>query len=137
MNDFLIRVLNYGFVHGIAYEATTLLSPVTPCAANPYYKRIVINLRFHNQSQLPFQAAHEIQHVLNHDEGVLYFHPTTKCAMEAAANRGAVDILVPMYFDGIDPEDANVTRFMDAFAIPGNLTDTCTASIRDWYAARS
>jgi Zn-dependent peptidase ImmA (M78 family) len=96
---------------------------------------IVINTNWHIHSQIPYQAAHEIAHVLHEDPGVVYFHvPTAKSGIEAEANRTAINILAPMYFDEIEPEDANIDEFLGAFAIPSYMYDVTYITVRKLYA---
>lgn len=136
-NDYLNDVLNYGMDHGIGFKTSREFSKYTPSGSDPSHKQIVINTNWHDPAQLPYQAAHEIAHVLHEDPGVLYFVPTAKSGCEADANRGAIDILVPMYFADVEPEDANVNDFLQAFSIPAYMHDaTCTA-VREYYAGVS
>lgn len=133
MIDYLGAVLNVALDHGIGIECTSELSPDTPSVASPETRCMIVNLNWHDPQQLPYQAAHEIAHILNQDAGALYLFSLSRISIEGAANRGAINILVPIYFDGIDGHDANVERFMEAFQIPGTMWDWCEEAINDHY----
>lgn len=133
MNDYLTQVLNYAFEHGIGVECSNDFCSDTPCASNPDARRIVINMNFHDQSQLPLQAAHEVGHILNQHSGLLYMFTLLKSKQEAEANLTALQILVPMYFADTDPEDANSQNFMDAFHVPEPLVGMAETEIRHYY----
>jgi len=41
--------------------------------------------------------------------------------------------LVPLYFDDIDEEDANLEKFMSAFDIPTSMSDIALKAIKKFY----
>ncbi len=133
MNDYLTQVLNYAFEHGIGVECSNGFCSDTPCASNPDARRIVINMNFHDQAQLPLQAAHEVGHILNKHSGLLYMFTLLKSQQEAEANRTALQILVPMYFADTEAEDANSQAFMDIFHIPDSLAGVAEDEIKNYY----
>lgn len=133
MDENLRLVLNYAMDHQIGFQCTDVLSPITPCGSNPKRRMILINTNFHDKIQLPYQAAHEVGHVLNQDEGCLYMFSYSKASAEGGANKRAIDILIPMYFADINQEDANVQRFLDAFHIPSKMSDWAFDSIQKFY----
>ncbi|MCI1283645.1 MAG: ImmA/IrrE family metallo-endopeptidase [Lacticaseibacillus songhuajiangensis] len=135
INDYLDQLLDMAAVYGIRVGILEPLSPITPCASNSATKRIVFNPNFHDPKQLPYQLAHEITHVLNGDSSVLYFTPT-KRGIEGDANKGAVQILVRMYFDGVEPDAARVDDFMSCFGITSDMRDYCVEATRDFYKNR-
>lgn len=133
MNEYLTQVFRYAWDHKIGIECSDLFSPNTPCGSNPAHRLIVINTNFHDQQQLPYQAAHEVSHVLNQDDGCLYLFTYSKTSIEGAANKRAIDILVPIFFEDIMPEDANINNFLQAFHIPSKMTDWSIESIQNYY----
>lgn len=133
MNDFLNQVLNYAWDNKIGIQCSDLFCPNTPCGSNPSNRMIVINTNFHDQQQLPYQAAHEVAHILNQDDGCLYMFTYSKTSMEGRANKRAIDILVPIFFEDIMPEQANVNDFLETFHIPSKMTDWATESIQNYY----
>ncbi|NVO88908.1 ImmA/IrrE family metallo-endopeptidase [Lactobacillus rhamnosus] len=133
---YLNEVLKYAVNHDVKYTLAYLLSPITPSTSNPKNRRIVINMNFHDQGQLAYQAAHEVRHVINEDSGRLYLFSASKNSIEGAANKGAIDILVPIYFDEIEEDDANVNCFLDALHIPYTMFDWAVQSIEDYYFER-
>lgn len=132
MDDLLDKVIAFARSKGIEVTRLYELSPVTPCGSDPSQGTIYINMNFGDQNQLPYQAGHEVQHVLEGHEGVLYFTPS-KMGMEGAANRGSIDILVPLYFDSVEPEDANAAQFIDDCGISDGLRDYVAGAICDFY----
>ncbi|ERL64001.1 hypothetical protein L248_1648 [Schleiferilactobacillus shenzhenensis LY-73] len=95
----------------------------------------MLNSNWYQRNALPMHAAHEISHILNGDEGVLYYRNYySKAGAEGAANRSAIKILVPLYFADVEPEDASSVQFVDALCIPGNLQDWIEEEIRRFYA---
>lgn len=133
MNEYLKAVLNWGFEQGVGYQLCYRLSPVTPSGSNPKSKTVVINMNWHDPAQLPYQAAHEIGHVLNQDSGSLYMFTPSKVRYEGEANKRAIDILVPIYFEDVYPEDANIQEFLDSFHIPEKMRDWAKDSIQRYY----
>ncbi|MCX2455670.1 ImmA/IrrE family metallo-endopeptidase [Lacticaseibacillus nasuensis] len=133
MNTYLWKLLNWATDHDIAWEVQDSLSPYTPCTSNPSNRRMVINSRYHDPLQLPFQAAHECGHIINGDSGTLYLYTPSKTALEGAASRTGIKILVPLFFDGVDDTDANSQRFVEAFHIPSSMVDWVQDEIVDYY----
>lgn len=110
------------------------LSPEAPCFADRDTNTIFINRAWYNSKELPFAAAHEVAHVINGDAGTLYYHNIVgHSAAEAKADRGAVDIPVPMYCEDVDAEYANPYRLMGALSIPESLHDYVCKTMSDYY----
>lgn len=72
--DRLMRYLmNYAFDHHIGIEFTYKLPPYAPSVSyNDPGKLIIMNANWLYPTQLPFQLAHEIGHVLHENE--IYFN---------------------------------------------------------------
>ncbi|WP_461240787.1 ImmA/IrrE family metallo-endopeptidase [Paucilactobacillus sp. N302-9] len=121
MDSIITYLLNFAYDNRIGYVWEDRLSSDTPSAANNNTKTIVINAKWHNQKELPFQIAHEIGHILNNDEGVLYYSSSSsESKIESNANATAINILID-YCTQTEIENANVYQFMEQFGIPGNL----------------
>lgn len=133
MNNYLQNVLSYAFNQGIGITLCRDFSPYTPSGANPKRKQIVINMKWYKPQQLPYIAAHETAHVLNEDSGLLYFSGTAKTSIEAKANRGAIDILTPIYFQDIEKECVDMYAFINKFEIPTFMEDYVFHKIHDFY----
>lgn len=133
-SDMLREVLNYGFDRGVGAELTYKLKPYTPSVSNPETRWIAVNMNWHRPKQLPYQAAHEIMHVLHQDPACLYFYSASKNSIEGEANIGGIHILVPLYFADIDQEDANLNQFMEAFDIPAPMEDVAKETIAEFYS---
>lgn len=126
MDDILNDLLRFAYDQGIGVIVDRQLSTDTPSMADTETNQILIN---YNQpgyeDQLPFQAAHEIQHVLQHHRsshrlnfrGGMYSEPQ----IELAANRGAIRMLIPYYTDERSLDHVSFTQFMDYFMIPSHL----------------
>ena len=132
-DEIMVWLINYCNDRGYHLQITDQLSPITPSVSSSATQSIMVNSKFHIKRQIPYQFAHEIHHVEAGDSNILYF-TLQKAGIEGAANRAAVEMLVPLYFDGVDPELARVDNFMDAFAIPGNMRDWCEHDIREFYS---
>lgn len=133
MNDYFGKVLEYATDHEVAYNLCEDFSPYTPSGSNPKTRKIVINMNWHLPQQLPYVASHEISHVEHEDSGILYFHTMSKTPIEAEANQGAIDILVPMYFESVNVETANAYTFMKEFAVPPFMEDYVIGKIKEFY----
>ncbi|MDT7035736.1 hypothetical protein RI545_09685 [Lactiplantibacillus pentosus] len=72
--------------------------------------------------------------MLNQDSGVLYYSGTAKTPIEAKANRGAIDILIPIYFRDMEREFADPYTFMEEFEVPSFMEDYVIIKIREYYA---
>ncbi|MFD1485331.1 ImmA/IrrE family metallo-endopeptidase [Lacticaseibacillus baoqingensis] len=135
IDEIFSRLLDYAAIYDIEVGFEDRLSPNTPCTADSKTRRILINLNWHIPRQLPFQLAHEITHILNGDSNLLYFTPS-KTGIEGDANSGAICLLVPMYFENVDPSLARVDEFMSFFAISPNMRDICSGAIKGFYNAK-
>ena len=61
------------------------LSPITPPGSSFEYRSVVMNLDWHRPSEIIFQLAHAISHVMHGDKGVVYHFPayfTGKASVE-------------------------------------------------------
>jgi hypothetical protein len=137
LDEFLGQVLNYGYHHDIGYLIEPMEDPLTPPVSDTANRVIILNANWPTPREMAFQAAHEFSHVLNGDVG--QYHYATSPArnrVEAAANRRALSIVIPMYFDNVDPDCANYQEFMDNLAIPYWLEDEARHQITDYYAGR-
>lgn len=113
------------------------LSPITPPGSSFEYRSVVMNLDWHRPSEIIFQFAHELSHVIHGDKGdVFYYHAcyTGKESVEYKANVGAVKLLVPFFCRELDKPYANPHRFMSAFSVPSYLADVVTEEIKKYYA---
>lgn len=100
------------------------LDEYTPPSASTKYKKIAMNKNWHNPAEIPFQLAHEISHIQNHDDCELAFYHASfysKEKYEYEANLGAIKLLLPIYKD-MECE-MNPVTFMKSFSIPGYLFD--------------
>ncbi|BDZ30588.1 ImmA/IrrE family metallo-endopeptidase [Lactiplantibacillus sp. WILCCON 0030] len=133
MNEYLGRALEYAVDHGISYDLCEDFSPYTPSGSNPETNKIVINMNWYLSRQLPYVTCHEISHIEHQDSGILYFHTISKTPIEAEANKGAINILVPMYFESVNVEDANAYTFMQEFDVPPFMEDYTIDAIHKFY----
>lgn len=112
------------------------LSPITPPGSSFEYRSVVMNLDWHRPSEIIFQFAHELSHVIHGDKGdVFYYHAcyTGKESVEYKANVGAVKLLVPFFCRETDKENVSSTNFMVAFRVPGYLTDVVKRELTKFY----
>ncbi|VDG18733.1 ImmA/IrrE family metallo-endopeptidase [Lactobacillus plantarum subsp. plantarum] [Lactiplantibacillus mudanjiangensis] len=122
-DDLMLSLLQYAYDHKISYTLTTKLDPYTPPVSKPENKMMIINMNWHCHEAIPFQTAHELGHIVNRDEGILYYSPGSfKHRFERAASLKALDIILPMYIaygDGESPR--NYQTVMEQLCIPGYL----------------
>lgn len=133
MNIYIKRLMQYAWDNGISCVLTDKMNEHTPSSAQPKNKIILINLNWYNQSEIIFQMAHEIGHVINNDEGILYYSSfSNKSSYERNANLKALDILIPIYLDIIgDYTSDSVFPFMEAFCIPNRLENDVLNAFRN------
>lgn len=122
--------MQYAFDNGISCVLTNKMNEYTPSSAKPDNKIILVNLNWHKQAEIIFQMAHEIGHVVNKDEGILYYSSfSNKAGYERNANLKALDILVPIYIEVIGEDSINnISPFMEAFCIPERLEEDVLAA---------
>lgn len=112
-------------------------SPYTPPGSSYEYHRVVMNLDWHRPSEIIFQFAHELSHVIHGDKGdVQYYHAcfTGKESVEYKANVGAVKLLIPFYCQDTDIQCVNSANFMQAFHVPHYLSSVVSEEIKKYYA---
>lgn len=100
------------------------LDEYTPPSASIKYKKIAMNKNWHKPTEIPFQLAHEIAHIQNHDDcEIAFYHASfsSKEKIEREANIGAIKLLLPI-FKEMGYENNPVT-FMQVFNVPGYLFD--------------
>ena len=133
MNNVITYLFNLAFDTGISFIWTDKLKSNTPSCAIPEMNKIIINSSWHNQNELPFQIAHEIAHVLNRDEGVLYYSSySSHSKTEANANNKAIDILLK-YVDETSELSGNYSAFMEVYGIPYLLEENVKRSYAIYY----
>lgn len=134
LDHFLTAVLNRALDYHVGFEIVPL-SPEQSPVVDTRRRYIILNSNWPKPKELAFQAAHELGHILDGDVG--HFAYSNGCAdtkVEGNANRTALSIVVPIYFDEIEQADANVEQFMDELAIPSWLHDASQTAISDFYS---
>ena len=80
------------------------------------------------------QIAHEIGHVLNEDEGVLYYSSTASHnSIKYAASETGIKVLVHLYFQNVNLDNANSNMFVTQLAIPSYMEQYTEDCIREFY----
>lgn len=111
-------------------------SPITPPGSSYEYRRVVMNLDWHNPKEFVFQLAHEMSHVIHGDKGdVYYYHAcfTGRESVEYKANLGAVKLLVPYYCQHRNSENINAYEFETLFDVPAYLNDVVIEELKRYY----
>lgn len=135
MNNITTQLINFALDHHIGVTFAPLKPTTTP-KSDSDTQLIIMNSNWPNKREISFQLGHEIGHLLNGDEGVYYYATTrSKQICEGDANRTALHIIIPMYFEDIDPDQANVHQFMTDLQIPMWLEHEATEIISDYYAS--
>jgi hypothetical protein len=132
-SDYLNRVFRHAEHENIVCYKADELKPCSPSNANADVRGIIVNMNWPDKQQLPYQAAHEVKHIELEHHGVCYFDGRDISGQEGAANRGAVDMLVGLYFADRSMESANPYQFMAAFSIPNSMYDYVCDSICNFY----
>lgn len=122
MNDIIRWLCDFAFDHqiGVTLNNLNFDQNVPSCM---YGKSIIINLNWKNENEIPFIFAHEIGHVLNEDEGRLYYSTATAHSkIEASANERAVYLLLE-YCKNEDLLPDNYIDFMELYGIPRQMEE--------------
>lgn len=122
MDDVIRWLCKFAFDHkiNVTLDKLSFSDDVPSCVLG---KSIIINTNWRNPNELPFIFAHEIGHVLNEDEGRLYYSTATAhTKIEAAANERAINLLVK-YCNCEDLLPENYIDFMELYGIPRQLDE--------------
>lgn len=132
INDITVTyLLNWALDHDISYVLTSELSSFTPSCSLPSKRKMIINSNWHDKSELPFQIAHEIGHILNKDSGKQYFClANTTNPVENKANHAGIKLLIEYYFADVPKEQWNVNNFINYYHIPSELEDWCISYLK-------
>ena len=130
-NDVIAYLMNIAFDNKIVINFFDNLDPDTPPGSDVETRRIAMNSKWHNESDIPFQLAHELGHILSGQQStkILYFTPY-KYGMELEANEYAIDLLLPLYLNDKEKDDVNNHEFMSYFNIPYHLEDIVIREIK-------
>ena len=121
--DHLIKYLMNAamFDYKIGVEFSDRLPPFAPPLSYNHVGRLIImNARWPYPSEIPFQLAHEIAHVLNEDQHYYNLNDRTVNRGEADANIFAIKLL-QKYCDDNEYHFDSYYKFAKAFCIPRNL----------------
>lgn len=123
MDDEISSLFGYAYDCGIGVEAGCYDPDWIPLAI-PSQKLIVINLNWGRKREIPLTIAHETSHVLAGGADFATYTRTSTDPAEAAANKGALQILVNLFVDGYaDVENFALSNFMEHFMIPYGYTE--------------
>ena len=122
MNDLIEYLLNYAFDCGIGYKLVRADS-YDPSLSLKKHNLMVINLNWHNQSELPFIIGHEIGHFILGDEGIMYYSSFSgQNSEEKSADLYSLNLLYDyacsrgQYFE--EPG-----QFLSAYGIPSKMAE--------------
>ena len=106
------------FDYHIGVEFTNILPPFAPSASyNKVGRLILMNARWPYPTEIPFQLAHEIAHVLYDDQQYYNLNDKTKNSGEAQANTFAIKLLQRYCIEN-EFNFSNVSQFAKCFGIP-------------------
>lgn len=109
------------FDYHIGVEFTDTLPPFAPSASyNTVGRLIIMNALWPYPTEIPFQLAHEIAHVLHEDQHYYNLNDGTANSGEADANVFAIKLL-QKYCDDNEYHFDSYYKFAEAFCIPHNL----------------
>lgn len=122
MNDLIEYLLNYAFDCGIGYKLVHA-DPYDLSLSLKNHNLMVINLNWHNQSELPFIIGHEIGHFILGDKGILYYSSfADQNSEEKSADLYSLNLLYDyacrrgQYFE--EPG-----QFLSAYGIPSRMAE--------------
>lgn len=116
MNDLIEYLLNYAFDCGIGYKLVHA-DPYDPSLSLKKHNLMVINLNWHNQSELPFIFAHEIGHTIENTPIFDRLAYLGRQKGEYSANVFAINLLAQYCFEN-DIWFNSIFDFAKAFGIP-------------------
>lgn len=109
------------FDYHIGVEFTNTLPPFAPPLSYNHVGRLIImNARWPYPTEIPFQLAHEVAHVLYEDQHYYNLNDQTINYGEANANIFAINLL-RKYCDDNEFHFDSYYKFAEAFCIPHNL----------------
>ena len=106
------------FDYHIGVEFSDRLPPFAPPLSYNHVGRLIImNARWPYPTEIPFQLAHEIAHVLYEDQQYYNLNDKTKNSGEAQANTFAIKLLQRYCIEN-EFNFSNVYQFAKCFGIP-------------------
>ena len=109
------------FDYKIGVEFSNRLPPFAPPLSYNHVGRLIImNARWPYPTEIPFQLAHEIAHVLNENQHYFNLNDRTTKRGEADANVFAIKLL-QKYCDDNEYHFDSYYKFAEAFCIPHSL----------------
>ncbi len=109
------------FDYHIGVEFTNTLPPFAPSASyNTVGRLIIMNALWPYPTEIPFQLAHEIAHVLHEDQHYYNLNDGTANSGEASANIFAIKLL-QKYCKENDYRFDTYYKFAKAFGIPKHV----------------
>lgn len=121
MNDVMTYLINLGFDYGISTTLTDQLPDNFPSSSSLRKQKVLINMNWKNNTEIPFILAHELAHLINKDSGINYYKSVTiHNKTEFEANKTAIDLFIN-YCHANDIEFNNPIRFCEQFGIPTEL----------------
>lgn len=125
-DDTVTYLFSFAFNHGVSTIASYQLSPDTPSFSVPDKRKMVINMNIRNKKELPFQIAHELGHIFNHDHGKeFYYLKNVDTPVEVDASKTAICLLASYYFDELPTSTWNIDKFFNYYCIP--------TTYKDWF----
>lgn len=116
---YLMNAAMYDYHIGV--EFTNKLPPLAPpISYNSGGRLIIMNARWPYPTEIPFQLAHEIAHVLHEDQHYYNLNDQTINYGEADANIFAINLL-RKYCDDNEFHFDSYYKFAKAFCIPHDL----------------
>lgn len=132
-NDLIRWLINWAFDHDIGVTITSDLPADFPSSASSRQRKILFNTNWQNKNELPFILAHEIGHLLDHDEGINYYSSATiHNKTEYQANCTAIDLLL-QYCQRNDMDVDNPISFCECFGVPIELEYVVVLKISSKY----
>lgn len=136
MEEAVWYLLKIASQHHIDVQWSGVLSKYTPPACRYDTRIVCMNMNWHRHTEIPFQLAHELSHIINGDPGDACFYDasfTGKSSVEYKANVGAVRLIIPYYCGETEKEIINANDFEEVYDIPKYLDNVVREQIAKYY----
>lgn len=132
MHNIEVGLLNLALDNGIGVTIRRDIPDNMPSFCRTDIKKIMVNANRHDYI---FSFAHEIGHILNDDTGIspLFYSGTNRSKDEAAANRTAINLLLPYYCSEKNKYVANAEEFTMLFKTPKHLYTMIENELKNYF----
>ncbi|AQW21762.1 hypothetical protein PL11_007470 [Lentilactobacillus curieae] len=134
MDELINYLCNYAYKHHIGFilSSDRMRSDYVPTSSY-LMKLVIINMNWDPKTQIPFQFAHEMGHIINGDSDVVTVSTTT-IREENSADKFAIDLLIE-YAKLNEIPTYNAVKFTELFGIPTRLEGLVGNELKALYGS--